>query len=77
MKSYELLEDICKNGCKVVREVIVSLEGEINEHSHQDDVYKQLHTLDIQSRDEILEELRAIMIVYDQREQQQQCIEQD
>ncbi|MCK5335343.1 MAG: hypothetical protein KAQ67_04240 [Gammaproteobacteria bacterium] len=60
--SSECIELICQQGCTVVRDVIVSLEqhNKVAELDHLDDKQKQL----------ILVELKTVMSVYDQTDDQ-------
>jgi len=58
--SIECIEQICQQGCTVVREVIVRLESHasVAELDHLSDEQKQ----------QVLSELKTVMSVYDQQD---------
>ena len=58
-KVSKVVEDICNLGCTTVNEIIQNLE-------HGDEV-KQARQLSRSERDELLDELKAIMDVYDKK----------
>lgn len=58
MTTSQYIEQVCEQGCTVVREVIVKLE--------LDQKVDGLDHLDSAQKNAVLKELKAIMSVYDQ-----------